>query len=103
MAFDNLDLAGLANLAVRTLQHEVRQATSDAIFSATSAPDPTLASSSTAPSLTSAFSDPAATPTDSGGNNSGNGNGNGNGSGQGSSPLLFFVALGFGVVFTNLW
>ena len=21
----------------------------------------------------------------------------------GSSPLLFFVALGFGVVFTNLW
>jgi hypothetical protein len=24
-------------------------------------------------------------------------------SGGGSSPLLFFVALGFGVVFTNLW
>lgn len=25
------------------------------------------------------------------------------GSGGPSSPLLFFVALGFGVVFTNLW
>ncbi|KAL1873010.1 hypothetical protein Daus18300_004151 [Diaporthe australafricana] len=102
MASDNLDLAGLANLAVRTLQHEVRQLTTSAVSSATSAPDPTLASSSAAPSLTSAFSDPAATPTDAGGNNNGNGNGNG-GSGQGSSPLLFFVALGFGVVFTNLW
>ncbi|KAK4231169.1 putative E3 ubiquitin-protein ligase RNF167 precursor [Podospora fimiseda] len=33
-------------------------------------------------------------------------NGSGSGSGGGgnsSSPLLFFVALGFGVVFTNLW
>ncbi|RDA92903.1 hypothetical protein CP533_3843 [Ophiocordyceps camponoti-saundersi (nom. inval.)] len=26
-----------------------------------------------------------------------------NGNGGGTSPLLFFVALGFGVVFTNLW
>ncbi|KAH7123796.1 RING-8 protein [Dendryphion nanum] len=30
-------------------------------------------------------------------------NGGGGGSGPTSSPLLFFVALGFGVVFTNLW
>ncbi|KAA8644872.1 E3 ubiquitin-protein ligase RNF103 [Aspergillus tanneri] len=29
--------------------------------------------------------------------------GNSNGSSPTSSPLLFFVALGFGVVFTNLW
>lgn len=43
--------------------------------------------STTAPSL------PSATQTQS----------NGNGSGPTSSPLLFFVALGFGVVFTNLW
>lgn len=27
----------------------------------------------------------------------------GSNSGPTSSPLLFFVALGFGVVFTNLW
>jgi hypothetical protein len=30
-------------------------------------------------------------------------NNNNGGSGPTSSPLLFFVALGFGVVFTNLW
>ncbi|KAF2675008.1 hypothetical protein BT63DRAFT_26416 [Microthyrium microscopicum] len=29
--------------------------------------------------------------------------GNGNSQNSSSSPLLFFVALGFGVVFTNLW
>ena len=36
---------------------------------------------------------------------SGNSNPSGAGSGNNatSSPLLFFVALGFGVVFTNLW
>lgn len=34
------------------------------------------------------------------GNNGGN---NPNSTGPTSSPLLFFVALGFGVVFTNLW
>ncbi|TID17554.1 hypothetical protein E2P81_ATG08126 [Venturia nashicola] len=38
---------------------------------------------------------PSPTPT-------GNGSGGG-GNGNSSSPLLFFVALGFGVVFTNLW
>ncbi|KAF2682806.1 hypothetical protein K458DRAFT_55779 [Lentithecium fluviatile CBS 122367] len=31
------------------------------------------------------------------------GNGGGSNGGPTSSPLLFFVALGFGVVFTNLW
>ncbi|KAI7781910.1 hypothetical protein LA080_014091 [Diaporthe eres] len=104
MPFDNLDLAGLANIAVRTLQHEIRQATTSAISSATSSADPTLASSSDVPSLTTPISGPTSSPADaSNGNNNGNGNGNGNGSGQGSSPLLFFVALGFGVVFTNLW
>jgi hypothetical protein len=36
---------------------------------------------------------PTATPTDTGKNSNTPGN----------SPLLFFVALGFGVVFTNLW
>jgi hypothetical protein len=39
---------------------------------------------------------PTPTPTQSGG-------GGGGGGGPTSSPLLFFVALGFGVVFTNLW
>lgn len=103
MAFDNLDLAGLANIAVRTLQHEIRQATSSAISSATSSPDPTL-SSTGLPSSTTPFEPPTSTAVDNGGNTNQNAQGNGNGgSGQGSSPLLFFVALGFGVVFTNLW
>lgn len=103
MAFDNLGLAGLANIAVRTLQHEIRQATSSAISSATSSPDPTLASSTGLPSSTTPFEGPTSTAPPDNGNTNTNGNGNGNGSGQGSSPLLFFVALGFGVVFTNLW
>lgn len=30
-------------------------------------------------------------------------NNNNDNTGPTSSPLLFFVALGFGVVFTNLW
>lgn len=41
-----------------------------------------------------------ATPSDT---DSGGGGGGGGGGGPTSSPLLFFVALGFGVVFTNLW
>ncbi|KAK3393572.1 hypothetical protein B0H63DRAFT_20350 [Podospora didyma] len=63
-----------------------------------------------APTTTMAPS-PADTATTANGPNSGNvGNGNqgnnggsGNGNSSSSSPLLFFVALGFGVVFTNLW
>ncbi|EME78980.1 uncharacterized protein MYCFIDRAFT_57896 [Pseudocercospora fijiensis CIRAD86] len=46
-------------------------------------------------STTSATPTPSPTPT-------GNSNNGGN-NGPTSSPLLFFVALGFGVVFTNLW
>lgn len=44
---------------------------------------------------TSTSSAPSSTPTSNNNNN--------NNSGPTSSPLLFFVALGFGVVFTNLW
>lgn len=43
---------------------------------------------------TTSAASPAATTT----GNSGSGSGSAT-----SSPLLFFVALGFGVVFTNLW
>jgi hypothetical protein len=51
-------------------------------------PDPTAAQSQTV-STTVAAATPAMT--------------NQGGGGPTSSPLLFFVALGFGVVFTNLW
>ena len=47
------------------------------------------------PSSTATASPATATPT--------GGGGGGGGGGPTSSPLLFFVALGFGVVFTNLW
>lgn len=47
-------------------------------------------------SSTSASSSAATTTASSGGEGSGSNN-------PTSSPLLFFVALGFGVVFTNLW
>ncbi|TLD27123.1 hypothetical protein PspLS_04439 [Pyricularia sp. CBS 133598] len=67
------------------------------------------ASDSPSPSSTPSSTSSNPSPTDSGnpgqgppGNGSPGGNQNGNGS-NGSSPLLFFVALGFGVVFTNLW
>jgi hypothetical protein len=52
---------------------------------------PTAADDSAATPTTSAAADTATTPPpqDKGGNS--------------QSPLLFFVALGFGVVFTNLW
>ncbi|KAH0116257.1 hypothetical protein KCU82_g23484, partial [Aureobasidium melanogenum] len=51
------------------------------------------ATTSTAPSAASSSISASATSTGS----------SGGGSGPTSSPLLFFVALGFGVVFTNLW
>ncbi|KAL8708315.1 MAG: hypothetical protein Q9220_006790 [cf. Caloplaca sp. 1 TL-2023] len=46
---------------------------------------------------TSSMTSPSPTPSN------GGGSGGGGNAGPTSSPLLFFVALGFGVVFTNLW
>ncbi|KAK6820561.1 hypothetical protein PG990_012550 [Apiospora arundinis] len=66
----------------------------------TSTPSPTSFTSSPTPSVAST-SLPAGTSTANNPMDTGNpGNQN---SGATSSPLLFFVALGFGVVFTNLW
>ncbi|KAK4193274.1 putative E3 ubiquitin-protein ligase RNF167 precursor [Podospora australis] len=61
-------------------------------------------SSATAPVMSSSptSTDPVSSPTPGPGGGGGSGGNNGGGS-TGSSPLLFFVALGFGVVFTNLW
>lgn len=97
MVFDNSELAaGMANLAVRALNHQIRQATTDS--ASASATSSSLLPSSTVPSSTVASPTPSETS-----GNSGTGSGNNNGGNSGSSPLLFFVALGFGVVFTNLW
>lgn len=97
MAFAAPDLGGLANLAVRALQHQVRQTVSSIASEATPSPTTTSAPLSNTPTSATASS----TPTTDTGNTGGNSGGSGGGGG--SSPLLFFVALGFGVVFTNLW
>ncbi|OBR10045.1 Ring-8 protein [Colletotrichum higginsianum IMI 349063] len=70
--------------------------------SASSLPAP----STTAPTSTFSETAPTTTVTDNPSPTSNPGNGGGGGGGGGgssNSPLLFFVALGFGVVFTNLW
>ncbi|KAI1827224.1 hypothetical protein F4861DRAFT_438052 [Xylaria intraflava] len=82
MTFINQAFVDGVHVVARAVEHQARQATSSAIASA-STPVP----SSTA--------DPSPSPT-------GNDNKNNN-TGNSTSPLLFFVALGFGVVFTNLW
>ncbi|KAK4040082.1 hypothetical protein C8A01DRAFT_35956 [Parachaetomium inaequale] len=95
----------------------VRQAAETALttaISVTAPPGPTSPGAASSPPVTAVtLSTAAPSPTDSstlangdpnaGGGNSGGGNGGGNGGGGNSSSLLFFVALGFGVVFTNLW
>lgn len=57
---------------------------------------------STATTAAPTSASPSASPSQSGNGMGGMGANNGQG-GSSSSPLLFFVALGFGVVFTNLW
>lgn len=75
----------------------VRQATA----SASAIPSPT--ESSTSISSTTTETNSPATSTPGGGSPGNQNNNNNNNNNGGSSPLLFFVALGFGVVFTNLW
>lgn len=70
----------------------VFEATRVVVRAATDTPSPATNSSVT--------STTSSTPTDSNFQNNKNSDGNKD---RGSSPLLFFVALGFGVVFTNLW
>lgn len=79
-----------AHVVARVVEYHVREAATSAIQSSVT-PSPSLppAMSSSVDAATSPS--PTATDTKKDG-----------GSGS-SSPLLFFVALGFGVVFTNLW
>ncbi|KAL2158016.1 hypothetical protein VTH06DRAFT_4826 [Thermothelomyces fergusii] len=117
----------LSPAAVEAARVLVRQAAETVVTSAFS---PSIATSipATSPPVTSASATatPTGTSTDAhlgsissigdpgnsgggGGGGGGNGESGGNGGGGGgggngnSSSLLFFVALGFGVVFTNLW
>ncbi|KAI1451968.1 hypothetical protein F4805DRAFT_471219 [Annulohypoxylon moriforme] len=94
----NQVVADGAHLVARAVEHQIRQATSTVLSSSNSAtPSPTSSVSSI-----SSTTSPTASPDPSAGN-SNNDNNNNSGQSSTSSPLLFFVALGFGVVFTNLW
>ncbi|KAI1638995.1 hypothetical protein F4809DRAFT_202146 [Biscogniauxia mediterranea] len=101
MAVLNQALAEGANFVARAIEYQIRQVTTTAI--ASSSPSPTQPPSS---SISSTFSptssptsneiSPSPSPTSTDNDNNNNNSGT-------NSPLLFFVALGFGVVFTNLW
>ncbi|KAK9414946.1 hypothetical protein SUNI508_10716 [Seiridium unicorne] len=86
-----------SDTASSVVSSTITSAINSATGSATSTALPSItspASSSLPSSITSTAPDPASSTNSGGGNNGSTGT---------SSPLLFFVALGFGVVFTNLW
>lgn len=79
-----------AHVVARVVEYHVREAATSAIQTGSLTPSPSLPPAMS--SSTDAATSPTPTSTDKKDNNTGS-----------SSPLLFFVALGFGVVFTNLW
>ena len=109
MAGFNQALVDGAYAVVRAVEHHARQeAPPPPTSPPSSSPSPTSSLSSAVSSTLSAIasstlsasqsSDPQSTnPAETDNPQQGDG-----GAG-GSNPLLFFVALGFGVVFTNLW
>ncbi|KAI1378759.1 hypothetical protein F4677DRAFT_443246 [Hypoxylon crocopeplum] len=95
----NQALAGGAHFVARAIEYQVRQASTLSLTD-TATPSPTTFTSTSGTPLPSIASSSPATPEPSVGTTN---NDNNNNQGTTSSPLLFFVALGFGVVFTNLW
>ncbi|KAI0141548.1 hypothetical protein GGR57DRAFT_406556 [Xylariaceae sp. FL1272] len=96
---------GLLNQAVvdDVANFVIRQAISSIASTSVPSPSPVPNTSTTntgATTVTNTMTTSSPMPSETG--DSG-GSGNGNGGNSGSSSLLFFVALGFGVVFTNLW
>ena len=115
MAYLNPVVLEAARVVVRQATETAATAATIILSSATQTPATISLSATGSPSPTAVPSTPpGASPADSstlvnGGANPGAGNENqggndssGGGTGN-SSSLLFFVALGFGVVFTNLW
>ncbi|KAH8682252.1 hypothetical protein BX600DRAFT_505859 [Xylariales sp. PMI_506] len=108
MAILNNAFAEGAYAVARAVEVHARQATTTAVSSVVSSALSSATSVLSDATITSASStttgDPtfSPSPTSTANNNNNNG-GNSQSSSGTSSPLLFFVALGFGVVFTNLW
>ncbi|KAH6619282.1 hypothetical protein B0J18DRAFT_240185 [Chaetomium sp. MPI-SDFR-AT-0129] len=106
-------MAFLSPAVVDAARMVVRQATTSATTTLLSSHGISPTGSPTTPaSVTSTIASPTGSSTlangatdTAGGTGGGGGGGDGGGGGGGgnSSSLLFFVALGFGVVFTNLW
>ncbi|SPO02351.1 uncharacterized protein DNG_05024 [Cephalotrichum gorgonifer] len=91
-------LAQATHVAARAvIEHHIRQEPAPGPTAASPSPSAPSATSSTSSSSISTSSSPSPTGTPPPKENDDGGGGNG------TSPLLFFVALGFGVVFTNLW
>ncbi|KAK4218866.1 hypothetical protein QBC37DRAFT_274270 [Rhypophila decipiens] len=103
MGFINPEVVEGARMLVRQATSAVLSNTvSTALPSATNAIPTITNAAPTQPALTTPS--PSTTSSDSSTTtNVANGNNPNTSGGTGSSPLLFFVALGFGVVFTNLW
>lgn len=107
MAIFNQALVDGAQVVARVVEYQVREAVSTSVASAfsspgqaTPVPSPTSAMSSISTPSTSLA--PTSTVASGQSNNPSGGDKKDGGTGS-NSPLLFFVALGFGVVFTNLW
>lgn len=90
-------LAGGAHFVARAIEYQIRQVADTTLSPSDATTSFSSASGTPTPSTASTVSPPSPDPS------SGNTNNQDNSGGGTSSPLLFFVALGFGVVFTNLW
>ncbi|KAK3902620.1 hypothetical protein C8A05DRAFT_43988 [Staphylotrichum tortipilum] len=92
--------------AARVVARQTAETAVTAIVQATDAASSAAVTSPPATILSSAAASPTTTESSTLANGSGSNGGssnNNNNSGGNSNSLLFFVALGFGVVFTNLW
>lgn len=102
MTFIHQAVAETARLAIRQAA-ETTATLSSAATGLSPSPSSAVDSSPTAITLTSLAPSPTESSTLANGNPGNGGNGGNGNSSNNSSSLLFFVALGFGVVFTNLW
>ncbi|KAI5864680.1 hypothetical protein GGS23DRAFT_459127 [Durotheca rogersii] len=94
----NQALVNGVHVVVRTVEYHARQVATPGPDITSSVVSPLPSSTSTIPFSSTSTTLPPSTPP--GDTNNNNEQGSRDGAG---SPLLFFVALGFGVVFTNLW
>ncbi len=101
MAVLNEALVDSAHVVARAIQYHARQVDPTSLSSGISSAAATAASTITS-AIASGTRSPESSSTPSPTDTSNPGGGGDQNQGT-NNPLLFFVALGFGVVFTNLW